>query len=98
VIGNNTVGLTAADVTAAFQINADPPGVAGQFTCWARPCASRKGRSPRAVPSSSATSRAACHSRAGFFKLIGKGYSQLDGFGFANAEKAVDAVWKNKHK
>lgn len=31
-----------------------------------------------------------------FFNLIGKGYSQLDGFGFVNAEAAVDAVSK-KH-
>ena len=27
-----------------------------------------------------------------FFNLIGKGYSQLDGFGFVNAEAAVKAV------
>ena len=33
-----------------------------------------------------------------FFNLIGKGYSQLDGFGFVNAEETVDAVRKNKHK
>ena len=32
-----------------------------------------------------------------FFNLIGKGYSQLDGFGFVNAEAAVKAVTK-KHK
>ena len=31
-----------------------------------------------------------------FFNLIGKGYSQLDGFGFVNAEAAVKAVTK-KH-
>ena len=31
-----------------------------------------------------------------FFNLIGKGYSQLDGFGFVNAEAAVKAVSK-KH-
>jgi Subtilase family len=29
-----------------------------------------------------------------FFNLIGKGYSQLDGFGFVNAEAAVKAVTK----
>ena len=29
-----------------------------------------------------------------FFNLIGKGYSQLDGFGFINAEAAVNAVTK----
>jgi hypothetical protein len=32
-----------------------------------------------------------------FFNLIGKGYSQLDGYGFINAEAAVKAVSK-KHK
>ena len=32
-----------------------------------------------------------------FFNLIGKGYSQLDGYGFVNAEAAVKAVTK-KHK
>ena len=31
-----------------------------------------------------------------FFNLIGNGYSQLDGFGFVNAEAAVKAVSK-KH-
>lgn len=31
-----------------------------------------------------------------FFNLIGKGYSQLDGFGFVNAEAAVKAVTKKK--
>jgi len=31
-----------------------------------------------------------------FFNLIGKGYSQLDGFGFINAEAAVDAVSKGR--
>ena len=31
-----------------------------------------------------------------FFNLIGKGYSQLDGYGFVNAEAAVKAVSK-KH-
>jgi hypothetical protein len=32
--------------------------------------------------------------RGRFFNLIGKGYSQLDGFGFVNAEAAVKAVSK----
>jgi hypothetical protein len=32
-----------------------------------------------------------------FFNLIGKGYSQVDGFGFVNAEAAVKAVSKKKH-
>lgn len=31
-----------------------------------------------------------------FFNLIGKGYSQLDGYGFVNAEAAVNAVRKKK--
>jgi hypothetical protein len=35
--------------------------------------------------------------RGEFFNLIGKGYSQLDGYGFINAEAAVKAVSK-KHK
>jgi hypothetical protein len=34
-----------------------------------------------------------------FFNLIGKGYSQLDGSGFVNAEAGgVDSVRKNRHK
>ena len=45
---------------------------------------------------SSAPSRAARRSGAEFFNLIGKGYSQLDGFGFVNAEAAVKAVSKKK--
>jgi hypothetical protein len=32
-----------------------------------------------------------------FFNLIGKGYSQLDGFGFVNAEAAVNEVLKGHH-
>jgi hypothetical protein len=32
-----------------------------------------------------------------FFNLIGKGYSQLDGFGFVNAEAAVKSVTRKKH-
>ena len=32
--------------------------------------------------------------RGEFFNLIGKGYSQLDGYGFVNAEAAVKAVQK----
>jgi hypothetical protein len=31
-----------------------------------------------------------------FFNLIGKGYSQLDGYGFVNAEAAVNSVRKKK--
>lgn len=34
--------------------------------------------------------------RGEFFNLIGKGYSQLDGYGFVNAEAAVKAVQKKK--
>ncbi|MDY6949115.1 MAG: peptidase S53, partial [Pseudomonadota bacterium] len=34
--------------------------------------------------------------RGEFFNLIGKGYSQLDGYGFVNAEAAVQAVRKKK--
>jgi hypothetical protein len=34
--------------------------------------------------------------RGEFFNLIGRGYSQLDGFGFVNAEAAVKAVTKKK--
>ena len=34
--------------------------------------------------------------RGEFFNLIGKGYSQLDGYGFINAEAAVKAVSKKK--
>lgn len=34
--------------------------------------------------------------RGRFFNLIGKGYSQLDGFGFVNAEAAVQSVSKKK--
>jgi hypothetical protein len=34
--------------------------------------------------------------RGEFFNLIGKGYSQLDGYGFINAEAAVNAVKKRK--
>jgi hypothetical protein len=33
-----------------------------------------------------------------FFNLIGKGYSQLDGFGFVNAEAAVNEVMRKKQK
>jgi hypothetical protein len=29
-----------------------------------------------------------------FFNLIGKGYSRVDGYGFINAEAAVEAVMK----
>ncbi|HVF15885.1 MAG TPA: hypothetical protein VNA21_03210, partial [Steroidobacteraceae bacterium] len=34
--------------------------------------------------------------RGEFFNLIGKGYSQLDGYGFINAEAAVKAVSKKE--
>jgi hypothetical protein len=32
-----------------------------------------------------------------FNNLIGYGYSQLDGYGFVNAEAAVKAVQKKRH-
>jgi hypothetical protein len=34
--------------------------------------------------------------RGEFFNLIGRGYSQLDGYGFINAEAAVKAVQRSK--
>jgi hypothetical protein len=36
--------------------------------------------------------------RGEFFNLIGRGYSRLDGFGFVNAEAAVNAVLKKNKK
>ena len=35
--------------------------------------------------------------RGEFFNLLGNGYSQLDGYGFINAEAAVKAVQKKHH-
>ena len=140
VIGNNTVGLDPVDVTATLQINADPPGVAGQFKqldLAFAPGAFRSGdRLAFGIDRDEADQAGTLNGAAGgnsadllgqtvripegtvasggaeffgnfsggvpfqgrFFNLIGKGYSQLDGFGFVNAEAAVDSVRKNKHK
>jgi hypothetical protein len=138
VIGPNTVGLSAADVTAAFSLPADPPGVAGQWKQLDLAFAPGSFRSgdrlafgmdrdeadgagpvtPAAggnsadllgggvlLPQGTVVSSGATFFgnfsggmpfQGRFFNLIGKGYSQLDGFGFLNAEAAVDAVSK-KH-
>jgi hypothetical protein len=138
VIGDRTVGLDAADITAAFSIPADPPAVAGQ---WQQldlafaPGSFRGGdrlafgvdrdeqdqagtlngaaggnsadllgptvRIPEGTIASGAaeffgTFQGGTPLRGRFFNLIGKGYSQLDGFGFVNAEAAVKAVSKKK--
>jgi hypothetical protein len=138
VIGDRTVGLDAADITAAFSIPADPPAVAGQ---WKQldlafaPGSFRGGdrlafgvdrdeqdqagtlngaaggnsadllgptvRIPEGTVASGAaeffgTFQGGTPFRGRFFNLIGKGYSQLDGFGFVNAEAAVKAVSKKK--
>ena len=138
VIGDRTVGLDAADITAAFSIPADPPAVAGQ---WKQldlafaPGSFRGGdrlafgvdrdeqdqagtlngaaggnsadllgptvRIPEGTIASGAaeffgTFQGGAPFRGRFFNLIGKGYSQLDGFGFVNAEAAVKAVSKKK--
>ena len=136
VIGDRTVGLDAADITAAFSIPADPPAVAGQ---WKQldlafaPGSFRSGdrlafgvdrdeqdqagtlngaaggnsadllgptvRIPEGTIASGAaeffgTFQGGAPFQGRFFNLIGKGYSQLDGFGFVNAEAAVKAVSK----
>jgi len=138
VIGPNTVGLTAADVTASFSLPADPPGLAGQWKQLDLAFAAGSFRSgdrlafgmdrdeadgagpvtPAAggnsadllgggvlLPQGTVVSSGATFFgnfsggmpfQGRFFNLIGKGYSQLDGFGFVNAEAAVDAVSK-KH-
>jgi Bacterial pre-peptidase C-terminal domain/Subtilase family len=138
-IGNNTEGLSAADVTATLSIPADPPGVAGQ---WKQldlvfaPGSFRSGdrlafgidrdETDQAgtlngaaggnsadllgdgvdLPSGNLVSSGAAFSgrfssgmsfNSRFFNLIGKGYSQLDGYGFVNAEAAVKAVSKKRH-
>src|SRR5688572_2831745 len=135
-IGSRTVGLDAADITAAFSIPAEPPAVAGQ---WQQldlafaPGSFRGGdrlafgvdrdeqdqagtlngaaggnsadllgptvRIPEGTIASGAaeffgTFQGGAPFRGRFFNLIGKGYSQLDGFGFVNAEAAVKAVSK----
>jgi len=139
VIGGNTVGLTAADITASFSIPADPPAVAGQWKQLdlafaagafrsgdrlafgmdrdeqdaAGPVNGAAGgnsadllgdgvRIPEGTIASGGASFFGNFSggapfQGRFFNLIGKGYSQLDGFGFVNAEAAVDAVRKGHH-
>ena len=138
VIGPNTVGLTAADITASFSLPADPPGVAGQWkqldlafaagsfrsgdrlafgmdrdeADGAGPVTGAAGGNSAdllgggvLIPQGTVVSSGATFFgnfsggmpfQGRFFNLIGKGYSQLDGFGFVNAEAAVDAVSK-KH-
>jgi hypothetical protein len=139
VIGSNTVGLTAADITASFSLPADPPGLAGQWKQLDLAFAAGSFRSgdrlafgvdrdeadgagpvtPAAggnsadllgggvlIPQGTVVSSGATFFgnfsggmpfQGRFFNLIGKGYSQLDGFGFVNAEAAVDAVRKGHH-
>jgi subtilase family protein/pre-peptidase len=137
VVGR-TVGLSAADITAAFSLPADPPGLPGQWkqldlafaagsfrggdllsfgmdrdeADGAGPTGAAGGNSADLlgdgvlIPSGdfafggasffgSFSGGAQFNGR--FFNLIGKGYSQLDGFGFVNAEAAVKAVTKKKH-
>jgi hypothetical protein len=135
-IGSRTVGLDAADITAAFSIPADPPAVAGQWKQLDLAFAAGSFRSgdrlafgvdrdeqdqagtlngaaggnsadllgptvriPEGTVASGAaeffgTFQGGAPFRGRFFNLIGKGYSQLDGFGFVNAEAAVKAVSK----
>lgn len=139
VVGDHTVGLDAADITAAFSLPADAPGVAGQ---WKQldlafaPGSFRGGdRLAFGVDRDETDQAGTLNGASGgnsadllgggvllpqgtivssgagffgafqgglpfqgrFFNLIGNGYSQLDGFGFVNAEAAVKAVTK-KHK
>ncbi len=139
MIGNNTVGLSPADITAAFSLPADPPGLPGQWKqldlAFApgsfrggdrlafgmdRDEADGAGPVTPAAGGNSAdllgggvllpqgtvvsggasffgTFQGGMPFQGRFFNLIGNGYSQLDGFGFVNAEAAVKAVSK-KHK
>ena len=138
VIGNRTQGLDAAEITAAFSLPADAPGVAGQWKQLDLAFAPGSFRSGDrlafgvdrdetdqagtlngaaggnsadllgdgvSIPSGQIVSSGARFFgnfqggqpfQGRFFNLIGKGYSQLDGFGFVNAEAAVKAVTKNK--
>jgi hypothetical protein len=139
VIGSNTVGLSAADITASFSVPADPPAVAGQwkqldlaFAAGAFRSGDRLAfgmdrdeqdaagpvngavggnsadllgdgvRIPEGTIASGGASFFGNFSggvpfQGRFFNLIGKGYSQLDGFGFVNAEAAVNEVRKGHH-
>jgi hypothetical protein len=136
VIGR-TVGLTPADIEAAFSIPADPPGVAGQWKQLdltfdagafrsgdllsfgmdrdeARTAAGAAAGGNSAdllgggvlIPSGqlvpggarfSGTFQGGARYSGEFFNLIGKGYSQLDGYGFVNAEAAVKAARHKKN-
>jgi hypothetical protein len=137
IIGR-TVGLTPSDVTSAFSIPADPPGLAGQWkqldlqfapgafrsgdllsfgmdrdeADGAGPVTGAAGGNSAdllgggiLIPSGQFVDGGATFSgkfegggtfRGEFNNLIGKGYSQLDGYGFINAEAAVKSVLK-KH-
>ena len=55
-----------------------------------------RARSSRAARASSATSKVAIRSVASSSTCSGSGYSQLDGYGFINAEAAVKAVQKKQ--
>jgi hypothetical protein len=134
VIGSNTVGLDAADITASFSIPADPPALPGQWKQLDLAFAAGSFRSgdrlafgmdrdeaDQAGPVNGAaggnsadllgdgvlipegtielggarffgTFQGGMPFQGRFFNLIGKGYSQLDGFGFVNAEAAVKSV------
>ncbi|HEY5809700.1 MAG TPA: S8 family serine peptidase [Povalibacter sp.] len=134
VIGR-TVGLSASDVTAAFSLPADPPGLPGQwkqldlsFRSFDSGNLLSFGMDRDEADAAGATGAAGGNSadllgggvllpsgrlapggasffgtfqggfpyRGEFFNLIGKGYSQLDGFGFLNAEAAVKTVSRKK--
>jgi hypothetical protein len=133
VIGSNTRGLDAADITASFSLPAPLPALPGQWRQLDLAFAPGSFRSGDrlafgvdrdeqdeagaggAVSGNSAdllgdavlipsgniafggarffgTFSGGAQFQGRFFNLIGKGYSQLDGFGFVNAEAAVKAV------
>jgi hypothetical protein len=138
VIGSNTRGLEAADVTATFSQTPPPPAETGQWFQLDLAFAQNAFRSGDRlafgvdrdeldefgergavagnsadlfgdavqIPSGNIAFNGATffgnfsgvggqfHGR--FFNLIGKGYSQLDGFGFVNAEAAVKSVLKKQ--
>ncbi len=137
-IGSNTVGLSAADVTATFSQQAPAPAEPDQWFQMDLAFAAGAFRSGDRlafgvdrdeldefgergavagnsvdllgdavqIPSGNIAFGGATFfgnfSSGGqfqgrFFNLIGKGYSQLDGFGFVNAEAAVKSVTRKKH-
>lgn len=137
VVGSNTRGLEAADITASFSLPAPAPAEPGQWNQLdlAFAAGSFRGGDRLAfgvdrdeldefgergavagnsadlfgdavqIPSGNIAFGGArffgSFSGGGqfdgrFFNLIGHGYSQLDGFGFVNAEAAVKAV-KKRH-